>query len=354
MIREDEIHTDRTLLIIDGNSMVFRSFFGIPPTMLSHDGIPTNAAYGFVSTLTSVLKHIGLDAIICAFDGGTPRYRQEISEGTYKANRPSLPNGLSEQFKVIEKILDSMNIPWIRIAGWEGDDIIGTLARHVQKSQRYQTFILSSDQDLFQLVDKTTYVMAPQKANIEPKLYGIKEVIEKTGVSPIQIPDYKGMKGDPSDNIKGVAGIGEKGAADLLQKYANLEDIYAHIENIKPAIAKKLLAGKEDAYNSRTLATISTTVDLLADTRWKKLCNKYKTDEIIKIIDTVVFPNYNEREFLSCMERYDFGEHLINAFLKSSQQTADEIEASNTTHTKDNGKIQDEEEKVEFNGTLFG
>ena len=180
----------------------------------------------------------------------------------YKANRSAPPDELYPQLPRLKEALQVFNVAMFELDGYEADDIIGTLAEKAESNPQMHTLILTGDRDAFQLVTAKTHVIAPVKGVSEVATYTPAFVHEKTGLRPDQIVDYKALKGDPSDNIKGVPGIGEKGAVDLLQKYGHLENIYAHLEELSPGMRKKLEVGEQDSIFSKKLATIIKDVPL--------------------------------------------------------------------------------------------
>ena len=238
------------LILIDGNSLLNRAFYATP-VFTTKDGKPTNGVFGFVKLLLKVISDKNPTHIAVAFDVHAPTFRHKMY-GDYKAGRKPMPEDLAAQFPVLKEVLSLMNIRICEIAGHEADDIIGTLAKRFA----LQTYIYTGDRDSYQLVDETTNVCYTKK--------GVSDLLELTnenfkdeiGLTPAQIIDLKALMGDKSDNIPGVAGIGEKTAYGLLESYGSLDGIYAHIDEIKGATQRKLIENKETAYFSRTLATI--------------------------------------------------------------------------------------------------
>ena len=238
------------LILIDGNSLLNRAFYATP-VFTTKDGKPTNGVFGFVKLLLKIISDKAATHVAVAFDVHAPTFRHKMYDG-YKVGRKPMPEDLAVQFPILKEVLSLMNIRICEMAGHEADDIIGTLAKRFS----VQTYIYTGDRDAYQLVDESTNVCYTRK--------GVSDLLELTsenfkneiGLTPSQIIDLKALMGDKSDNIPGVAGIGEKTAYSLLENYGNLDGIYAHIDEIKGATQKKLLEGKEMAYFSRTLATI--------------------------------------------------------------------------------------------------
>ncbi len=239
--------------LIDGYSLLYRAFYALPQSIATTSGLPTNALYGFTSMVLKLLDsdegEVGIGVV---WDGGMPAFRVEIFP-EYKANRTSMPEELRVQLDHLDEILEAMNIPAIRAEGFEADDALATLSRRVPEG--IELFIVTGDQDAMQLVDGRVKVLRTTRGVSETKTYGREEVIEDYGVTPEQIPDYKALVGDPSDNIPGVRGIGPKGAATLLGKFGSVAGIYENLERI-PAkgTREKLEAARESAFLSLELA----------------------------------------------------------------------------------------------------
>ena len=238
--------------LIDGFSLLYRAFYALPQSIATTSGLPTNALYGFTSM---VLKLLGEDeevGIGVVWDSGKPAFRMEIYP-EYKAQRSSMPEELRAQLDHLDQILEAMNIPAVRAEGFEADDVLATLSRRIPEDVELK--IVTGDQDAMQLVDGKVKVLRTTRGVSETKEYGREEVIEEYGVTPEQIPDYKALVGDPSDNIPGVKGIGPKGAANLLGEFGTVENLYENLENIKAkGTRKKLEEGRESAFVSLELA----------------------------------------------------------------------------------------------------
>lgn len=251
---------NNTLFLVDGSSLAFRSFFALLTTgMRNADGLPSWAVYGFFASLFDLIEKHSPHSMAVCFDLAEPTFRHEAFED-YKANRDQMPDDLASQWPIIKEAVQALAIPLYELAGWEADDIIGTVAKQA-RTRNLATIILTGDQDAFQLLDEHIEVLMPTKEGL--KTYHRQEVFEKLGVWPEQIIDYKGLCGDNSDNIPGVRGIGPKTAVALLSQYGNIDGVYAHLDEIKSASQKnKLIEGKENAFSSRNLATIRLDVPL--------------------------------------------------------------------------------------------
>ncbi len=243
-----------TVAIIDGNSLMHRAFHAVPPTMNAPDGNPTNAVFGFIAMFLKLVGEFDLTGVVCAFDAGRPRFRMEAIE-QYKAQRPPTDPDLKAQFPLVEHLLEAMNVPIVRIPGWEGDDILGTFARQGEESG-CRILLVTGDKDAYQLASPTTSIVSTKKGLSEVVIYGPDQVKARYGVTPGQVPDYLGLKGDPSDNIPGVPGVGEKTAAKLIGEYGSLDNLLAHADEVKGKVGERLRANEDAARASRLVATI--------------------------------------------------------------------------------------------------
>lgn len=238
--------------LIDGYSLLYRAFYALPQSISTSSGLPTNALYGFTSMLLKLLdteKEVGLGVV---WDGGMPKFRLEIFP-EYKAQRSAMPEELRSQLDHLDEILEAMNIPAIRAEGFEADDALATMSRQVPEG--FELFIVTGDQDAMQLVDGNVKVLRTTRGVSETKTYGRDEVVDEYGVTPEQIPDYKALTGDSSDNIPGVRGIGPKGAANLLKQFGTLDGVYENLENVSAkGTRSKLEDGRESAFMSLELA----------------------------------------------------------------------------------------------------
>lgn len=301
----------KTLILIDGHALAFRQYFALERTgMKTSDGTPTWAVYGFFKSIFDLLKNndIKPDAIAVAFDVGRQTFRVEKYH-EYKANREAMPDPLRTQLGLIVDGLKAFNIPIYTKEGFEADDVIGTITAKAAKLG-HKTLILTGDQDSFQLIDREglVKVLIPSKGELIE--YDWYKVHEKLGVWPSQVIDYKGLRGDTSDNIPGVKGIGEKSAQKLLTRYSRLEDILDDIENIpENAIRNRLKAGIEDAKLSKYLATIVRTVDIDFDFEDTKV----ELPEISQVV-----------EYLKKMQFYSFVKNIDN-ILCTFDKNCDEL-----------------------------
>jgi DNA polymerase-1 len=254
---------ERTLAVIDGNSLLHRAFHALPVTMTAPDGRPTNAAYGFISMLLKLTDSFQPEGLIVAFDKGRPAFRSEVLE-RYKIHRPPTPEELKPQFGIVKELLAAMNVPVVECEGWEGDDLLGAFAERAETAGM-RVLLFTGDKDAYQLVTDKVSVVSTKKGITDIVVYDPAGVEERLGVRPDQVPDYLGLKGDPSDNIPGVPGIGEKTAAKLIQRYGSLDEVLAHADEVPGKVGESLRENAEEARQSRTVATIRRDVPVECD-----------------------------------------------------------------------------------------
>ncbi len=253
------------LLVLDGNSIVNRAFYGIK-LLSTKDGRFTNGIFGFMNILFSLREHYNPEAVAIAFDVHAPTFRHEMYS-EYKGNRKGMPEELAQQMPVLKELLSAMGYKLIECAGWEADDIIGTLAKSCKDGDF--CYIATGDRDSLQLVDEKVNVLlaAPKAGKTETIVYDINKIVEDKGVEPFKLIDVKALMGDASDNIPGVQGIGEKTATDLIKKYGSIDYIYENFDSLEftNSVRNKLASGKDSAYISRTLGTIRTDAPVETD-----------------------------------------------------------------------------------------
>ena len=250
----------KQLLLVDANSMVFRAYYATAYTrmMTTSSGQPTNALYGFANMVFKALEMLEPEGVLFAFDSKAKTCRHKQYE-QYKGTRAELPQELIDQFALVREYLDAFDVIRYEIEGYEADDIIGTM---VSKHPDAKKIILTSDRDLLQLIDDNTSVLLMKKGITETQLVDVKTLKEEQGLDPSQIVDLKSLMGDSSDNIPGVAGVGEKTAKKLLDDYKTLDGVYQNIKHIKGKLQEKLQTQKDLAYLSYDLATIYREVPL--------------------------------------------------------------------------------------------
>lgn len=250
---------ENKLAIIDGSSLLYRAFYALPPTMTSPDGVPTNAVYGFLRMLLSLYRELDPAYVAVTFDKDRQTFRTEMYDG-YKATRKPAPAELVPQFDLILEVMHVMGVAVYSLSGYEGDDVLGTLSARYEKE--LPVAIVTGDRDALQLASDRTTVYLMQKGISSMSEMTPKAVEEKYGITPSQVIDMKALMGDTADNIPGVPGIGEKTALKLLTQYKTLDNLYAHVDEIKGAQGKKLAAGKDMAYLSYKLAAIKRDVPM--------------------------------------------------------------------------------------------
>lgn len=288
----------KKIVLVDGNNLLFRSYYATAYTgniMRNKEGFPTNGVYGFVNMINKIISDEKPEYMMVAFDIGKT-FRHEKYE-RYKDGRRETPDDLKVQFPVAKKILTAMGIKYLECAGYEADDIIGTISMWCEKDPEYEALIVSSDKDLLQLISDETVV---KLLKTKDYIWMDKKTFNDTyGFDPIHMIDLKALMGDSSDNIPGVKGIGEKGAIKLVSEYKTIDNIYENIDKIKGATQIKLIDGKEDAYYSKDLVTIYREVPL--DITFDDLL--YKGENADELIDI-----YNDLGFYSLLRKINISE----------------------------------------------
>lgn len=247
----------RTFAVIDGNSLMHRAFHAVPPTMNAPDGRPTNAIFGFLNMFLKMIDAFNPDGVVVAFDKGKPRVRMEMLP-QYKAQRPPMDPDLHAQFPMIKELLAALNVPILQSEGWEGDDILGTMAR-LGEEAGCDMLLVTGDRDMYQLVTEHVNVVSTRKGLSDVAIMTPESVDDLYhGITPALVPDFYGLKGDTSDNIPGVPGIGPKKASALIAKYGSLDEVIAHADEVKGKMGENLRAHIDDALLSRKVATIRT------------------------------------------------------------------------------------------------
>ena len=247
----------RTFAVIDGNSLMHRAFHAVPPTMNAPDGRPTNAIFGFLNMFLKMIDAFNPDGVVVAFDKGKPRVRMEMLP-QYKAQRPPMDPDLHAQFPMIKELLTALNVPILQSEGWEGDDILGTMAR-LGEQAGCDMLLVTGDRDMYQLVTEHVNVVSTRKGLSDVAIMTPESVDDLYhGITPALVTDFYGLKGDTSDNIPGVPGIGPKKASALIAQYGSLDEVIAHADEVKGKMGENLRAHIDDALLSRKVATIRT------------------------------------------------------------------------------------------------
>jgi len=278
----------KKIYLIDGSSYIFRAFFGLRQQLATSKGFPTNALYGFINMLQKVIRDEKPDYLVVAFDSPDKTFRHKIYPD-YKANRDAPPEELSKQFPYFEPIVEAYGLSSIRRPGFEADDIIGTLAKKGAK-EGLDVVIVSGDKDMMQLISPNVYMLDTMKN----KKFIDKDVLEKFGVTPDKVIEVMSLMGDSSDHIPGVAGVGPKTAAALIQKFGSIESLYKRIDEVeKNKVKEKLERDKENAFMSRELVTIDTKMDLEFNSDLMKLGKVDKT-KLKKLFEEFEFVSFLE------------------------------------------------------------
>ena len=245
----------RRLLVLDGNSLAYRAFFAVPDTMATSSGQVTNAVYGFANMLVSLLKDHRPAGLAVAFDRPEPTFRH-LAEPTYKAQRESAPDILRQQMGIVRELLVAAGVPVLEVAGFEADDVIATMADRAV-DEGWDVVVVTGDRDSFQLVrDPHVRVLYNKRGVSDVEMYDEAGILGRTGVTARQYPMYAAMRGDPSDNLPGVPGVGEKTAAKLIAQYGDLDGIYAHLDELTPKLRESLAANEERARKNVDLMTL--------------------------------------------------------------------------------------------------
>src|SRR5262245_30353423 len=251
------------IFLIDGNSLAYRAFFALPESIATHDGRPTNAIYGLASMFAKMLIDHDPAAVVVCWDAGWSG--REKTYEAYKAERKPRPDLLREQWPHLMPLAEAFGFTNVKVDGYEADDVIASLTKRAQE-QKLSVMVVSGDRDVYQLVDDGVRVMTTSRGVTDTKVYDREGVVGRYGVPPERVTDLIGLKGDTSDNIPGVPGIGDKTAAQLLQEYGDLEGVLANVENISGAKRKENLTNHaEDARISKQLATAITDIDVELD-----------------------------------------------------------------------------------------
>jgi DNA polymerase-1 len=329
----------KTLVLIDGNAIIHRAYHALPP-LTTKKGELVNAVYGFSSILLKVLNDLKPDYILASFDLAAPTFRhKEYKE--YKATRVKAPDDLYAQIGRVKEVVQAFNIPIFEKEGFEADDVIGTMATQAEKNpEGIETIIVTGDLDTLQLVNPKVKIYALRRGMSDIVVYDEKAVEERYGLKPEQMVDYKGLRGDPSDNIPGVKGIGEKTATELLKKYGTIENVYKNLAEIKGAVKDKLERDKSQAILSKHLSEIVLNVPLEIDLE-KAVMKDFDRKKIVEL--------FQELNFFSLIKRIPGnnsgnGVHPVNSLTESESATSSQINGVNDfkfeiINSKDKEKI---------------
>ncbi len=301
----------KKLLIIDGNAILHRAYHAYPP-LTNPKGDVINAVYGFFSMLLTILQDQKPDYLVVCFDRGKPTLRQTMYAG-YHAHRPKMADDFVFQVKLVDEIVEKMNIAVFAMEGYEADDLIGTIAKKVVDDHGKEVIIVTGDRDLLQLVNPHVSILMPLNGLTKTALFDEEAVEAKYGVHPRQFIDYKALIGDQSDGYPGVTGIGPKSAAKLLQEYGTFENLYLKVNELPPKVGLKLATDAEQASLAKQLATIMTDIPLQFDLK-KSECSNFDLKALRKA--------FREQGFTSLLGRLDL------MFGKEVEPVAEEIKSS--------------------------
>jgi DNA polymerase-1 len=330
--------TKPKLIIIDGNALIHRSFHALPPTMRTKSGQVVNAVYGFTSFLLKALNEFHPEYVVLTLDKKGPTFRHE-EYAAYKATRVKAPDELYEQIPLVKEVATAFKIPIFEMTGFEADDLIGTICEQIKDNKNLDKIIITGDLDTLQLIDDRTKVYTMSRGLTDSVLYGAEQVQERYGLRPNQIIDYKALRGDPSDNIPGVKGIGEKTASELLIEFKTLDGVYVAAQKnnpkISPRITEKLIASKTEAYLSQKLATINRQSPL-----------KFSLSDI-------EFANFNLEEVMATFSNFEFKSLLpkvkdLRDNLNKHQEPAGETKFARNTETFKYQLVDDEKKFKAF------
>ena len=231
------------IILVDGHSIAFRAFYALPDTLVTKDGFPTNVIHGFLMMISKLVKDYDSEKIIITWDISKKTFRTELYSD-YKGNRSSAPDEFKLQIKVLQKLLDKFNIPQVSKEGFEADDVLGTLSKKLNEQSK-DVMIVTGDRDSFQLITDKTDILYTKRGISDTQIFNEKQFIEKYSIRTNQYIEYLALKGDPSDNIPGLPGVGEKTAINLLLKYENISNIYQNINDLTPKLKETFSVNRD-------------------------------------------------------------------------------------------------------------
>lgn len=317
----------KTLIIIDGNSLINRAYYAMQRPMITKEGLYTHGVYGFINMLTKIEKDYDPGYMVVTFDLKAPTFRHKAYD-QYKANRKGMPPELAMQMPILKEVLDAMNIRRMELEGYEGDDLIGTVARKGEE-QGLNPLIITGDKDALQLATEKTKILITKKGISEFEMFDAAHMMEVYGLKPLQFIDYKGLRGDTSDNIPGIPGVGEKTALKLLEDFGSVENLIEHVADIPQAkLRQKVEENAELAILSKKLATIDTNAPI-----------DFEFEEL-----QYVEPNFNE--LVKAYVKLEF-----NSFLKKLKK--DNTNISNNTNADFSVEASIEDENINFENINF-
>ena len=277
------------LVLIDSHSLIHRAYHALPKTFITADGKHTNAVYGYTRMLLKLVEDLRPDYLVATFDSPGPTFRTEMAE-SYKAHRPKPERDLVEQFAYVDEVVEALGIRSLKMGGYEADDLIATITTKLRLD--LNIVVVTGDNDLMQLVEPNVQVYYPVKGISQSEMFDVAKVQAKFGLNPDQIADYKALRGDPSDNIPGVPGIGEKTAQELLRRYGTLEGVYQHLDEIGGKTQELLEGFRGQAKLSQELATLEKNVPVIVNVdemkiemeseKYRPVFEKYQFTSLLK------------------------------------------------------------------------
>jgi len=280
----------KKLVLVDGHSLLHRAYHALPKTLTTSEGEVVNAVYGFTRMLLKVIKDLEPQYLAVAFDMKGPTFRH-LEYEKYKEKRPEMEADLVAQLPLVKELLEDFEIPVYEVQGFEGEDVIASLNSQIPHTPRHQpleTVIVTGDRDALQLVSPNVRVYAPLKGLSNPVMYDADEVWKEYGLKPSQIVDYKALRGDPSDNIPGVPGVGEKTAVELLQKYGTLAEVFNHLNELPERQQKLLRDNRKPAELSKKLATITCRAPVGLDLEAAKV-GDFRSEKALRALEKLQF-----------------------------------------------------------------
>lgn len=298
------------VVLIDAHALIHRAYHALP-SLTDSSGTPIQAVYGFTKILLRVINNLKPEYLITVFDTKAPTFRH-VAYKEYKANRPPAPDDLKVQFPLVRSIVKDLELPLFSIEGYEADDVIGSLVdKFVGNTEEIEVYIVTGDWDAAQLVSDRVKIFPLTRRIEDFKIFGIDDIKEKFDLEPSQIIDFKALKGDVSDNIPGVKGIGDKSALLLLHKYKTLVEVYENIDEVESKYQKKLVDDKENAFLSKDLATIRRDVPLdfnIQDYKWKE----WEKEKVVDILDKYGFTSLKKSFIIDSKEQAKKDEGVSN------------------------------------------
>ena len=320
------------IILVDGHSIAFRAFYALPDTLVTKDGFPTNVIHGFLMMISKLVKDYDSEQIIITWDISKKTFRTELYS-EYKGNRSSAPDEFKLQVKTLQQLLDKFNIPQVSKEGFEADDVLGTLSKKLNDKDK-EVMIVTGDRDSFQLITDKTKILYTKRGISDTQIFNEKQFIDKYSIRTNQYIEYLALKGDPSDNIPGLPGVGEKTAINLLLKYENIRNIYKNLDDLTPKLKETFLVNRDLLDISKTLATIKKDLEIdIPNT---------KTSETIFLDNSVL--NTVEGEIL----KYELSRFLGERNSKVKDKPKDKIEIE-----KFSKKIKDKSLIFIFNDSFY-